>query len=207
MTKPKASYTFAAKSRKAMLDYLAARSHYFDHYTAYPFNWNVKAYRVDWQHPKGEHECDTAFDRQWQAYMDSNNWLCASVFEDASRIIAENDWTSYPGDDQGDWHFEFAGRQGGHLVLTKWRGISLAGVDIRETFETMEFTELRAFYRGIVCADSDFTSDKASAEVEYHCNFRRGEWESDLKAKREARLNCEARKLMDSRPDLYGMGA
>jgi hypothetical protein len=210
----RAPYTFPHRTRKAMIGYLlegpdgGGRRGYYEHWGGnYPFSWNVKAYHVDWGHPKGENELDASLDAKWEKHLEDDggnveNW----AFENARMQIDDDEWCSYPGDDQGDWDFAFAGRSGGHLVLQEWRGMKVHGesFDLVEWLDSLDTDTLRKFYRGIRTADSDFTSAKASEEVEYHVNFIRSEWELE----RQRELEDEARDIEQTRPDLYGdMGA
>lgn len=196
----KCPYTFPARSRVAMTAYLLDRRGYCDHYTGFPFSWNVKAYHVSYEHPAGE-ALDAALDMEWLAEMESNceryNW----AVEDAQRHYADKEWTSYPGDDQGDWQFGFYGRSGGHLCLEEWRGLKLYGRDFvaAEWLASLSFASLRAFYRGIVCADSDFTPRAACENIEAQLNWQRSQWEDEQHAEQIEK----ARDLEASRPDMY----
>ncbi len=206
--KTKCPYTFAARSRAARVAYLLDRRGYHDG-QRYPFSWNVKVYGVDWRHPKGECTLNPAYDSAWEKECEKeyvSNW----AFEAAQRLFADNEWTSYPGDDQGEWEFLFLGRSGGHLTLYKWRDYSFEGLhadDLREWLAELPFAGLRLFYRAIVCADAEFTPAKARAEVEYQVNFIRGQWEEARDAEREA-ADAEFVEFMEAaRPDMYqGVG-
>lgn len=189
-------YSFPLRSRKAMVDYLTDRTSYSDHYQRYVFNWNVKARHVNWRHPQGECAIRADLDADWESELQKRDYE-QRAFEDARRYV-EDGWTSYPGDDQGDWEFYFLGRNGGHLCLEKWRGRDMRDLDPGD-FANWSLADLRAFYRGIVCADSDFTPEKASKEVERHLNYQRAEWEREIDESRD----CTARKMENARPDMY----
>ena len=196
----KAPYSFPLKSRAAMVDYLLdRRSRSYDART-FRFCWNVKTYHASFDGDslrKHEPKLNPKWDSVWDM-SESEDW----IYEDAHREISENEWTSYPGDDQGEWEFSFAGRSGGWIVLEKWRGHDLRNPDL-EDFAEWDFADLRAFYRGIVCADSDFTPAKACAEVEYQAAFYRGQWE-ELRADEDNTEAVEFAAFMEaSRPDLY----
>jgi hypothetical protein len=204
----KVPYTFPHKSRQAIYEYLAGRGAYYDQ-ERYAFAWNVKTHTASFYsnalrlvHP----DLDPAFDAAWEALLESDN---SNLFwywcEGAGRGIAEGEWTSYPGDDQGDWDFSFAGRSGGWLILRKWRGYDMRDVYPNDFLdpELWPWADLVAFYRGIRCADSDFTPQKAAKEVMFQAARYRGEvWEVEKREMSDAR----ARKLADSiaaaRPDL-----
>ena len=198
----KCPYAFTARSRAAMTAYLLDRKPYYDQGATFPFSWNVKAYHVNCEHPQGEKH-SPALDAKWAAYIGDNWELYNLCVEDAQHYYAapDNEWTSYPGADQGDWQFGFYGRSAGHMCLEQWRGHKLygRGVDVAEWCAGLSFAELRAFYRGIVCADRDFTPAKASANIEHQVAFQRMLWEEEQEAEQE----CEARQQEASRPDLY----
>lgn len=193
-------YNFEAKSRSAMTAYLLDRKGYCDHYTNFPFSWNVKAYHVNWEHPKGE-PINARLDKEWLAEMESNCERYSWAVDDAQRHYAEKEWTSYPGDDQGEWQFGFYGRSGGHMCLETWRGYKVygRGFDLAEWIEAANFKELRAFYRGIVCADHDFTTCAACEEIEWQLNFQRVQWEEE----HDQTMDDDAREQEEARPDMY----
>jgi hypothetical protein len=207
----KCPYTFAARSRAAMTAYLLDRRGYAAGGRRCPFSWDVKAYRVDWTRPAGEYPWDPTGDDEWSARLnvDREGTIESAAFEDAQRHYVE-DWTSYPGNDQGDWRFAFMGRSGGHLTLLKWRGHSLADMhadELESWLADLPRADLRAFYRGIVCADSDFTRDKARQNVEWAANYFRHEWETERKGERERLAVETAARLESDRPDMYGGAA
>jgi hypothetical protein len=185
-----------------MTAYIVDRKAYYADHTSFAFSWNVKAYNVNCKHPKGE-KLNPIFDDEWLAEMESNceryNW----AQEDAQSFYAapENLWTSWPGDDQGDWQFGFYGRGGGHMCLEQWRGTKLYGsyFDLAEWLESLTFKELRKFYIGIVCADHDFTPRAACEEVEYKLSWQRAQWEEE----KEAELVEDARAQEEARLDMY----
>lgn len=205
---PRAPYTFPHRSRRQMIAYLLDRRTYADHYTPFVFAWNVKAHAVAWDRPAGEYELDPAYDAAWRCVLDSGESYGPEyqAFEDARREIENGEWSSYPGDDQGDWKFQFAGRQAGWIVLQNWRGWRIGGrdrEDVADWLAEIDTPTLRAFYRGIRTADTDFTPAKASENVEYFLNAIRHEWEAEQKAEREARAEIFAAAMMEARPDMY----
>ena len=204
-------YAFPLKSRAAMTDYILDRRAYVDRYTRHPFSWNVKAYRVDWIRPKGEATLDPALDVEWAKHVEREYGVYGvepAAFNDAQRQYAEGEWTSYPGDDQGDWKFGFYGRCGGHLVLESWCGKSFSRMDeddLRAYLDGCDFAAVRKFYRALVCMDSDFTPANASANVESHVNLRRELWEEARREERDAALADFVERMEADRPDMYGV--
>lgn len=208
-------YSFPARSRAAMIEYIGNRQSRGYHYRTYPFCWNVKAYisgleSEDLHGLEMSESIDPAFDSQWDQYVsEKENSLFWSLCEDGGRYLSEGEWTSYPGNDQGDWKFSFEGRSGGWLVLNKWRGHDLTGMslaDVAEWCADLSFDELKAFYRGIVCADSDFTSDNAAIEVMYQATSLRSHLEDGWQQEREAENAAFAVAYQESRPDMYTTG-
>jgi len=222
----KAPYTFPHHSRKAMIDYCITRDRSRGYqYKTYPFCWNVKAYAFDFDGDtlrKHMPDLDPAFDAAWDAHAAANDEFFNWCVEDARRQIDGNDWTAYPGVGQGDWKFEFVGRSGGWLTLLKWEEIDAtqfhADEDEAKDYRTMyedpmhgdvhnlycwPMDKLRRFYKGIRTADTDFTSDKATAEVEYQAAFQREQWEDNLREERDQAATTMAALMEYDRPDLY----
>lgn len=200
-------YTFPHRSRKAMIEYLLAdrRGYYSQGDGEFPFAWNVKAHGVNWEKPKGEYPLNPSLDSAWAKYVSGEgaDYVCENAFEQARNYYTD-DWTSYPGDDQGDWRFLFLGRSAGHLCLASWRGYKFANNNDTDTLRglfqnTLPLPDLRKFYIGIRCADSDFTRDKANTNVEYAVNWIRHQWEEATDADQERQARC----LEASRPDMY----
>jgi hypothetical protein len=206
MKKP---YSFPLRSRADIADFLTRRGRSY-HYQRYTFVWNVKTHgaRFDGDSLR-KHFPDLSMieDSAWDDLLNKDTGdLFWSWCEDAGRNsgVEQNEWTSYPGDDQGDWEFSFAGRSGGWLVLDKWRGRDMRDVDSADFLdpEIWSFDDLRSFYRGIVCADQDFTPQKAAAEVEFMAAFYREQWEDDRAEARESEAQAVACEIMAARPDL-----
>jgi hypothetical protein len=200
-------YTFPHKSRAAMAEYLTRRGRSY-HYQRYAFAWCVKTHAAEFdgdtlrRHVPG---LNPAEDSAWWSLLENDRGDLFSTFcEDAARGLSEGEWCSYPGDDQGDWDFSFAGRSGGWLVLEKWRGRDMRDVDAADFLDRdlWPWADLVAFYRGIRCADSDFTEAKAAAEVEYMAAFYRDQWEDARAEDRAAEAEAQACRMAAARPDL-----
>lgn len=202
----KASYSFPLKSRAAIVDFLTRDGRSY-HYTRYRFAWNVKTYTAAFdgaalrKHIPG---LDPALDSAWESTMEHDSGAFWEWCEDAGRHVSDGEWASYLGADQGDWEFSFAGRSGGWLVLEKWRGRDVRDLDPAELMDPEEwpFADLRAFYRGIVCADSDFTPANAALNVECEAAFRRGQWEEGIRDEQDQAAADMARTIAAARPDL-----
>jgi hypothetical protein len=183
----KCPYSYPHRSRKSQVQYLADHDSYggWNHPNRgwSPLAWNVKIGTINWRSPKGEESLDAGLDDQWNQYVESNSELFYWICEDVARQYLEGEYTTYPGDDQGDWKFCLAGRSGGHLLLSDWRG-----TDFLSSFQNSEHwfdwltsgitTEaLNKLYRAVRCMDQDLERSRINAEFEYQLNFRRHEWE------------------------------
>ena len=206
MKKP---YSFPLRSRAAIVEFLTRRGRSY-HYQRYAFAWDVKTHTARFDGAAlrvHAPELDPALDSAWDAYTDAaGGALFWEWCEDAARNsgVTEGEWTSYPGDDQGDWDFSFAGRSSGWIVLEKWRGRDMRDLDPAELADPEEwpFEDLRAFYRGIVCADQDFTPAKAAAEIEWFAADTRARWEEERREEASAAACALAARMAAARPDL-----
>ncbi len=151
--------------------------------------WNVKCHTYDEMGKSGENKVNDALDSAWRNYM---NFHDSDVFYRAAAQAQEYyraDWCSYPGSDQGDWRFHFAGRSGGWLCLESWRGHDVSKMDEDSYIEFIaalaydalkgEKEALIAFHNGIRDADKEFTSDAANENVSVYINDARAVWEAD----------------------------
>jgi hypothetical protein len=206
MSQNSCPYTFPHKSRAAIIEYLIRRDSRWYGHQKFKFAWDVKAYASfggdSLRKAYSDDDLDPALDSAWKSYIEGDESFFWDCCEDAGRYLSDGEWTSYPGDDQGDWEFSFAGRSGGWLVLEKWRGQDVREIEALD-LQGWAFADLKAFYRGIRCADSDFTSAKAKAEVEYQAGFRRAEWERERRAERAAEAEALAVAMIEARPDMY----
>jgi len=183
-------YTFAARTVGDMIRYIVETKHgepRYDYHDGSPFAWKVKAHNVNIQH-NGDGQRTPALDGAWERFLDTprGQYVHEEAFDGAQRYYRE-EWTAYPGDDQGDWRFSFRGRSGGWLCLDSWRGYrldrmaedELAGFFAMLVYEfaTTPDDALARLYVGFVCADQDFTSKNSSEEVSHHYGFQRGLWE------------------------------
>lgn len=204
--KTPAPYTFPHKSRAAIAQYLDRDGRSYD-YTRYRFAWDIKTHSARFDGPalrKINPDLSPAFDPAWSDHLESHSdsfWIWC---EDAARQVSDGDWCSYPGNDQGDWQFSFAGRSGGWIVLEKWRGRKVNEMTAQDFLdpELWPWADLVAFYRGIRCADSDFTPAKAAAEVMYFAACDREQWEADQRSRADHAAQVVADSIQAARPDL-----
>lgn len=194
MTTTKCPYTYPHKSKAGMVQYLASHDSYggWNHPNRgfSPLSWNVKLYNFKTDGKQGEFTATESLDDAWEQYTQDTPELFEWVVEDMRRQYSEGEYTTYPGNDQGDWEFCFAGRSGGHMLLESWKGcgysIDFLGdfsseADWEQWLDGLCFQDLKALYRAVRCMDADFTRDKINREVEYQVSFRREQWEAEQK--------------------------
>lgn len=180
-----------------MIDYLSNRKGYggWNHPTRRwsPLAWCVKIYNVDetggWK-LKVHEPIDPFLNDDWNEYFKENyNDLWETCLE-ATRYQLDN-YTTYPGDDGGDWKFCFGGRSGGWLILSSWKNYDFLSTYGSHSFtdmagwlsflEDLSFSELKTLYRGVVCMDHDFSRENVENEVSYQLNFQRVLWEDGIR--------------------------
>lgn len=208
----KCPYSFPARSKRAMLAAIRDMGNpYWERHTCYPFSWNVKApypfpmtaAKLNPYHYEGE-AFDPSLDAAWEAEWESGNrfdWL----IEDMRR--GADDYSSYPGEDQGSFRFGFAGRQGGHMVLESAFGYKLAGLTLAELVEDIlpdwPLAEIKRLYRALVCMTADFAPDRVRETYAHAIAFQRYQWEEEKRDERAAHVAAFAAELESSRPDMY----
>ena len=114
----KCPYRFPARSRKAMVAFMESIGGYYERPHRYPFSWNVKlpyvpsantARTLNPFHPEGGQFAPT-LDDAWQAEMESDGFAYRLIEDMRSGLDFYSVW---PGVDQDQFSFSFAGRQGG----------------------------------------------------------------------------------------------
>lgn len=182
-------YRFPARSRSAMIAAMESIGGYSGWNApsrrAYPFAWNVKIHRFPssarelGDNPHSSAPFNPAWDSAWDKYCEESDWLFGSICEDMASGL--DGYSTYPGDDSGEFAFTFGGRSGGWLILDSAYGMTMAGLDFAELAdpEAYTFAEVRKLYRAIMTMDSDFADSKVAAEFAYQCAFRRSQWEEE----------------------------
>ena len=203
-------YKFPARSRKAMLAAIESMARpYWDHGTAYAFSWDVKApfpfpqsaADLNPYHYEGG-AFNAAWDSAWEAELEERmGWIIERMRDRA------DEYSTWPGDDQGSFQFAFAGRQGGHMVLTHAFGIKLGGYTITELLEDRMPSgnpeNVKRLYRALVCMTADFSRERVRDAFAYTVAFERLQWEEERQMAAQAAHEAYAAELTASRPDMY----
>lgn len=188
----KSKYIFPHKSRKSIIQYFTNHTQYqgWNHPSRgwSPFAWNVKIYNEDesggWA-TKIHEPLDPLLNEEWEIYYKKNQFVIwDNVIEDCRNYYRKH-YTTYPGDDQGDWEFCFGGRSGGWMILEKWRNTNFLSKFSRFEFldwlDELSFSDLFTLYKAIRCMDVDFTREKMESNFNYNLSFYRVNWENNLK--------------------------
>lgn len=184
---PQHPYDFSARSRQAMIDAITdVGGNSWGYHERYPITFNIKVHSFDWMMGrKGGEKVNPALDDTWEAKIENDPHFFDNTCEEALNYHMEGDYTSYPGDDQGDWEFAQMGRSGGWLVLERWDGRTLRGLSADDFAEELadaeewSMSDLRKFYKGIQCLKRDLSKEQIYLELEHHANFRRYQWEQE----------------------------
>lgn len=146
---------YPARTRGAIREALLSHSfHRSEPYDDFRLSWNIKVYgKVDTSGHHPDFQNDPAFDERWQQHMAEGDEVFWRACEQALSVFVEGEFTTFPGDDQGDYQFGVQGCNGGHLVLTgfkyydekdlKWA----SKADFEEFLDELDDAELLALYR------------------------------------------------------------
>lgn len=186
-------YDFPLESRWEIVQFLLEHKvHRLDGpYSKWAYAWDIKVHRFETDGHNLGYENDPAFDGRWESYLKENDifWDEAG---DAVRHYTEGEYTTYPGNDQGDYQFHTAGRSGGWLVLTgvkelgdklAWEGQS----DLKEWLKDLDDAAIVRLYKLIVQVDKDVSNP--AAEMAHRYAFRRSELEAEWKAEPKAAVS------------------
>lgn len=195
-------YTYPSQTRSEVIAELIKHTVHKDGpYADFRLAWNIKLYDFDTS-GKGVEAwpVDPQFDERWEEELrgSSGQEIYERAQESAlSRYIGGegrkgvlSEYTTWPGDDQGDYGFNVEGRSGGWLVLSEIKGLGKlqwAGQgEMEEALKDLDADELRKLYRVVCSLDHDVTRTKAAQEMAYQYAFIRNQNEEDWKDEPEA---------------------
>lgn len=182
-------YKFDAKSRVAMVDYMRSNGGRYYRPYRYAFAFDVKVGHLIYSqaltaealesHNPESRPFVAAWDSAFASYANEPGFF-DSICEDMARDV--DDYSSYPGDDQGDFGFTFGGRSGGWLLLEKWQGRDLRNLDFDDLLadkDSWPFERVRSLYRALVCMNQDFRPQALIESYMAQVGYRREQWESE----------------------------
>ena len=188
---PDVPYEFPKIGRVGIITELMNHSVHRDgHYGDFYLSWNVKMdMNLDDSGKLGDYEVDSQFDEKWAEYMEENDSdIFYRICEDMARTYLENEYCTYPGNDQGDYQFGFQGRSGGHLVLREVDGNEIGFSsynDVQNVLNELDDSELVKIYKVVKSLDADITKAKLGQEWAYQLNFVRQDLEEEWKLELE----------------------
>jgi hypothetical protein len=213
-------YSFPLRSRKAITEFLAAHDSY------HPMNswnggfclaWNIKVnMNFDTSGKHGE-PVNAKYDDAWLRYLNEDNGeLFNLACENGLRHYVDDEWTNYPGIEQGEWRFTVNGRSGGWLLLENapawlpkphgWKSHRMTWdnrSEYNDWLAELDFATLMRFYRAVVVLDADLSKVSIRKEMEYQFSDLRASWEEDQTERDDARAQKMADDIQASRPDMY----
>lgn len=188
----KCPYTFPHKSRKAMVEYICANGGYSAYGVGtWPLSWDMGLDRLDfsfnnlWEKAKEYADVNDAEMEEFKTFVRERVWkdeenasaiLYDIAVEDARERVNDSDAHKSLGDGtyDPDVSFEFWGRGGRHLVLSKYAGVSFVRTSSADLYEVMSawgFPSVKRFYKFVRTWTQYFTSENAKSEVEYQAAF------------------------------------
>jgi hypothetical protein len=180
----KCPYTYPHRSKAAQIEYLVAHTNRNSDHHWWPLVWDVKFYSANVDGIGTDYPIRRWLDDRWAEYRQENcDELWSMVVENMQDHYVKCEYTTWPGDDQGDWAFCFFGRSGGWMRLDHWKSQEMHFVgtdDWREWLEEQPAERVRTLYRAVICMDQDFQRNHIEAEFAYQMHYRRHDWESTL---------------------------
>lgn len=195
---PDISYEFPKIGRVGIITELMNHSVHRDgHYGKFYLSWNAKIdMNIDNSGKAGDFEVDPQFDEKWEEYMEENGSdVFYSVCEDMARYYVEEGlYSTYPGDDSGDYELGLQGRSGGNLVLRKMDGHEIgfdSYSDVQKVLNDLDDADLIKLYKVTKSLDADITKPKLKSEFEYQLSFRRNQMEEEWKMELEDNVKMD----------------
>lgn len=221
----KSPYSFPARSRAAMIGAIESMGHNRSyHYRSYPFCFNVKL-DSGWNDgaAKMQEHADSIlrpeWDSEWEAHAEKESESIFYSVQEAMHWQLE-DYSTYPGDDSGQWKLETHGRGGGWLCLVGGPGYELHGESLDSIIEAMgfdddgesdwSFPDIRTLYRALVCMTHDFRREAITNETRYQVARLRAEWEAERLQEADSAMRESIEDRDDARAllaELRGRGA
>ncbi len=108
-------------------------------------------------------------------YAEVEKWLWDWGIEDTRRHVDDDTYQCLWDGTELDVEYQFEGRSGGWLLMTKFNGMNLTRID-RHDFETalldtLSYESLRNLYQLVVQNDHDFRPEAVIDEIEYQAAF------------------------------------
>lgn len=167
-------------TRKQAEDYLLAHSFHRDGpYDDWRLSWNIKVGSFD-STGTGvtDYPVNRYLDAAWTSACDSDDGMFGDVCQDALSQYLDDGYTTFPGEDQGDYEFGVEGRSGGHLVLRSVKGLPDqlhwdGQGDFREFLGELTDAQVLKLLILAKSVDQDLSSSNRNQEMAYQYAFRR----------------------------------
>lgn len=170
--------TYPVRDRHSIIKAIAGHHVHSDrHSGGWRLAWDIKVHRFDTSGKVGDFKPVDWLDRSWEIEVEQDHTLFGVACEDALRPFLEGDYTTYPGNDSGEYGFGTQGRSGGHLVLTKLGGLTERELTwgsqkaLAAFLEGLSDAELTQLYR--LTRHVDHSVDQRHQEMAYQFGFQR----------------------------------
>lgn len=174
-------YEFPLETRHAIEDFVCGHAVHRERHGKGHFAWNVKVHGLDTSGHHPDFKNDPAFDARWNELVGKDDEMFWEACSDGLRLWLDGEYTTWPGDDQGDYKFHVEGRSGGWLCLDEIKGVGRLAfdgmADLKACVRELDDEELVKIYRTLVSLDHD-VRDPAK-EVAYQLAFRRQQLEEE----------------------------
>lgn len=186
---PECPYEFPLQSHREIVEFLCNHPmHRLDNsYSPFVLAWDIKVRSFDTSGKAEGFEPDPDFDERWQEYLEENGELFWTIAADETSQFTENGYSTYDGNDEGQYEFGTTGRSGGWLVLTKVKGLGelkwINQADMRIDLKGWADSDLVRLYKLVAQVDKDVADPEAAMAHAYasHREMMEDIWKAELR--------------------------
>lgn len=184
---PDCPYDFPLESRREIIEFLCNHEmHRLDNnYSPFALAWNIKVYAFNTSGKIDGFTPDAELDERWEEYIERNDELFWTVAADALSQFTDKNYSTYDGNDAGEYEFGITGRSGGWLVLRKIEGFGelkwANQSDMRADLKDWADADLIRLYKLVVHVDKDAANPQEAMAHGYasHREMMEDEWKED----------------------------
>ncbi|MGX9960589.1 hypothetical protein ACW0US_17725 [Xanthomonas euvesicatoria] len=179
-------YTYPARKRLDVIEELCHHTVHSDGFRgAYALAWDIKVHSFDQSGKSEDYPGEARFDSLWAKEVERDPQIFADACSAGLDMYLSNEYTVFPGVEQGDYHFQTQGRSGGWLALTKVDGLpSLvwgSRAEMRDALMELDRDELSKLYKAVRNLDHDLRPEAIKQEMAYQFASQRSHLEEDWK--------------------------
>ncbi len=187
---------YQSQKRSEIIKELINHTMHAERYSPARLAWDIKVHSFDTDGKSADYPGNPRFDARWKKEVEADDQIFYEACSDATSMFRNDEYTTYPGDDQGDYKFEMEGRSGGWLVLDEVAGIGKLAwssqTEMEDALLALDASQLTKLYRVVVNLDHDLTTAKIDREMAYQYSFRRKQLEEEWQEEAEDMPACLA---------------